>query len=67
MDKITLAAARVNAGLRIEDVANIIDKSPSTISSWENYTSSPKILDAIKLCELYKKPIYEIAWVKEDK
>ena len=62
MDKITLAAARVNAGLRIEDVANATGKSPATISAWENYTSSPKIGDALALCNLYNKGIYEIAW-----
>ena len=65
MDKITLEAARVNAKLRIEDVAQKIGRAPATISAWEN-GAEPKITDALKLCEIYGADIYRIAW-KEDK
>lgn len=67
MDKITLAAARVNAGLNIEEAAAKIGKSPATISAWENNVSEPKISDALKLAELYGVSVYTIEWKKGDK
>lgn len=66
MDKITLEAARVNAGLRIEDVAAKIGRAPATVSAWEN-GSEPKISDALKLAELYGVDIHFIDWKKGDK
>lgn len=53
MPKITLAAARVNAGLTQEDVAKALKVSNKTVSSWENGTSYPNAEQIEKLCELY--------------
>lgn len=53
MPKITLAAARVNAGLTQEDVAKALKVSNKTVSSWENGTSYPDAEQIEKLCELY--------------
>ena len=66
MDKITLAAARINAGLKLEEAAAIIGRAPATVSAWENYQAEPKISDALKLANLYMRDINAIAW-KGDK
>ena len=67
MDKITLAAARVNAGLTLEEAAAKIGRAPATMSAWENEASEPKITDALKLAELYGRSVDKIAWKKGDK
>lgn len=67
MDKITLAAARVNAELVLEEAAAKIGRAPATVSAWENYISEPKISDALKLAELYGVSVYTIEWKKGDK
>lgn len=56
MLKIRLAAARINAGYSIDEVARIIGKSKSTIISWEKNKNSIKAEDFDKLCNLYKIP-----------
>lgn len=67
MDKITLAAARVNAGFTIEAAAAHIGRAVGTVGAWESFTSEPKISDAQKLSKLYGRNIDAIAWTKEDK
>jgi DNA-binding XRE family transcriptional regulator len=67
MDKITLAAARVNAEYTIEEAAAEVGKSPATVSAWENYINEPKVTDAKKLAKLYGRSVDTIAWTKEDK
>ena len=52
--KITLEAARVNAGYKQKEVAEILKVSNKTISNWENGVSSPTVLQAERLCNLYK-------------
>lgn len=54
--KITLRAARVNAGLNQADVANELSVNITTISSWESGKTKPSIENFRKLCELYKWP-----------
>lgn len=54
MFKISLAAARVNAGYSQDDVAKYMHKSKSTIGSWENGKTSMKISEFEQLCNLYK-------------
>lgn len=67
MDKITLAAARVNAGFTIEAVAAEIGRATGTVGAWENYTAEPRVSDALKLAKMYGRSIEAIAWTKEDK
>ena len=54
MLKITLKAARTNAGLSQKEAAKVIGVSNKTLHNWENGISSPdaKYIDAI--CDLYK-------------
>jgi transcriptional regulator with XRE-family HTH domain len=53
MLKITLAAARVNAGLTQKEVADRLGVSNKTICSWEKGKSFPDPQQIDILCELY--------------
>ena len=60
MPKITLKAARVNAGLTQQEVANELDVALSTVRNWENGTTMPKLPYFVKLCQLYNMPMDSI-------
>ncbi len=51
--KISLRAARINAGLKLSEVGKIINKTPQAISNWEQGKTHIKVIDLEKLCELY--------------
>lgn len=53
MDKLRLAALRVNAELSQEAVANALHVSKSTVGKWENYITSPTATQLQQLCNLY--------------
>lgn len=55
--QISLAAARVNAGLTQEEVAKALKVGKQTIVSWEKGNSEPKMSQSRKLSELYKMPL----------
>ena len=57
LPKIKLKAARVNAEMTQEDVANTLGRNKQTIVNWENGVSEIKVHDLIALSELYKIPI----------
>lgn len=52
--KISLAAARVNAGLTQSDVSKKMHISKQTIVNWEKGISEPKISQMDELLNLYK-------------
>ena len=54
MAKISLEAARRNAGLSQKDAAKSLNVSNKTISSWENGKTFPSADKIDALCELYK-------------
>ena len=54
--KITLKAARVNAGLDQSVVAKKLGVNIATVSSWETGKTNPSLENFRKLCELYKWP-----------
>jgi DNA-binding XRE family transcriptional regulator len=54
--KISLAAARVNAGLTQEDVARHMHVGKQTVCNWEKGATEPKITQAEELATLYKIP-----------
>lgn len=56
MYKITLEAARVNAGLNRREAAKAMDVCPETLSKWEKGKAGIKAADFVKLCELYNVP-----------
>lgn len=59
-EKITLKAARVNAGLTQKEVAEKMGVSVQTINKWENKSGTIKMGYAKKICKLFKKNINEI-------
>jgi len=58
--QISLAAARVNAGLTQEDVAKEMKVSKNTVVNWEKGLSEPTITQGRELSELYKMPLDNI-------
>lgn len=56
MPKLTLKAARVNAGYTQQQVAKKTGYSLSTIRNWESGKTYPKQPAIEKLCNLYKVP-----------
>ena len=54
--QITLTAARVNAGLTLDEVAKKIHKSKNTIIAWEKGKTAIDVYNFNELCILYKVP-----------
>lgn len=55
--RLSLAAARVNAGYNQEEAANLMHVNKRTIIAWENGESEPRVTQAYQLSEIYKLPI----------
>ena len=55
--RMTLEAARVNAGLTQKQVCDAINISLTTIGLWEHGDRIPTVDKAIKLSELYGVPL----------
>ena len=55
--QITLKAARVNAELTLDEVAERIGKSKQSIENWENGKTPIKYSDLLKLSEIYEMPV----------
>ena len=53
MTRITLKAARVNAGYSQEEAAILLNISPYTLSNWERGVSMPKANQIDSICGLY--------------
>lgn len=51
--KITLKAARVNAGMTQREAAKAINVSRISIQSWENGWTNISAVNLLKLCKLY--------------
>ena len=60
MAQMSLRAARVNAGLRLDDTAKALGVSSKTISNWENGNAEPRISQCVKLGRLYGLPLDDI-------
>lgn len=58
--QITLAAARVNAGMTQRDVAKEMHISKQTLVNWEKGNSEPTVSQSRRLSELYKIPLENI-------
>lgn len=55
--KISLRAARVNAGLTQEEVAKQMHKTKQTVVNWEAGTADIKYYDLLQLSQLYSMPL----------
>ncbi len=51
--RITLAAARVNAGFTQREVAERMLVTANTVNNWENGKATPSIVVARRLADLY--------------
>ena len=51
--KVTLKAARVNAGYTQDQVCSTIKVAKSTLISWEQEKTFPTVIQLNKLCNLY--------------
>lgn len=51
--QISLAAARVNAGMTQEEVAKALRVSKNTVLNWEKGKVSPKYAQFKMLCDIY--------------
>lgn len=58
--QISLAAARVNAGLTQDEVAKALHVGKQTVVSWEHGKTEPKISQSRQLSELYNIPLDNI-------
>ena len=63
--KVSLKAARVNAGLTQDDVSRQTGWARSTIKRWERYETAPPTHKRKILCELYDAAEDEISWKSE--
>lgn len=54
---ITLAAARVNAGLTQKEVAERLHVSNKSIVNWENGNVSPSFATLVTLADMYNVPV----------
>lgn len=54
--KLTLKAARVNAGFTQKNVAEKLKISNKTVCNWETGTTIPNVQQVEKLCGLYGVP-----------
>lgn len=58
--KISLAAARVNAEMTQEQVANELHVSKASVVNWENGKASPSFATLQSLSAIYRMPIDNI-------
>ena len=61
--QISLAAARVNAGMTQEDVSNKMHVSKNTVVNWEKGTSEPTISQARRLAAYFNMPLDRIIFM----
>lgn len=55
--KITIEAARINAGFTLKEAAKLIGVSVSTLHKWEQDSSDLKISQSLKLSAVYGYPV----------
>lgn len=55
--QISLRAARINAGVTIDDAAKAVGKHRNTILRWESGKTEIPAKDFRKLCDLYQAPM----------
>lgn len=66
MIKITLSAARVNAGYNQREAADLIGVSRATVQSWEQYKTSPSVEQAEQLSSIYNLPLENIIFSRKN-
>lgn len=62
--KISLAAARVNAGMTQKEAAKKLNVNVSTMQNWESGKTAPTVDKFIELCRLYGCPTNTVSFAK---
>lgn len=62
MSKISLKAARVNAGLTQKEAAEKLNISNKTLQNWEKHVTMPRTDKITSICDLYKIQYDCIKW-----
>nr|DAQ68503.1 MAG TPA: Helix-turn-helix XRE-family like protein [Caudoviricetes sp.] len=65
--KLSLKAARINAGFEAREVAEKIGVAKLTVYHWENGTAMPSLKVAQKLCDLYGLGLGDIDFFRKGK
>ena len=63
--KITIAAARVNAGKTQAEVAKALHVGKQTVGSWEKGRTSPSVNKAQEFCEFCQIPFDRVSFLRE--
>lgn len=66
MARITLRAARINAGITQRAAANAVGVSNKTMVKWEKGSSYPDVAQALQLCNLYSLPFDDIIFLPNE-
>lgn len=66
MQKMTLRAARVNAGYEQKKAAELLGITPKTLSYWESGKRFPTVDFVLKICELYHARFDDIIFLPEE-
>lgn len=64
--KITLSAARVNAGLTLDQACKLLGVSKNTLIKWEKGLSSPTWEKVMLIGETYNFPIDHIIFLRSE-
>ncbi len=62
--RLTLAAARVNAGYTKKEAARILGVTPNAIYQWERNMTTPRIDTAKRMADLYGITLNDIFFAK---
>ena len=62
--RITMKAARVNAGLTMDEASKALNVSKTTLLNWEKGYSMPDADKAVDLSKLYRLPLDNIIFCK---
>lgn len=65
MARITLRAARINAGITQKAAADAVGVSNKTMVKWEKGVSFPDVMQALHLCRLYDIPFNDIIFLPD--
>lgn len=64
--KVSLKAARINAGMTQQEVCKKMNISNKTLVSWESCETFPKVTQAMDLCDLYGMSIDDVTFLPND-
>lgn len=66
MSKLTLKAARINAGYTQDRAAKALGVSVSSIQNWELNRVSPRLKEYVQMCKLYSVSLDDIDFFSDE-